>query len=140
EGSQQALEPKTGAVKAMVGGVDFHRSKFNRATQAYRQAGSAFKPIVYAAAVERAGYTAATIIVDAPISFPDNQGVWTPHNFDFKFEGPIPLRHALEESRNVPAVKTLEAVGIKTAIDYAHKLGLTGELPPYLPLALGAGE
>ena len=66
--------------------------------------------------------------------------MWTPHNFDFKFEGPIPLRHALEDSRNVPAIKTLEVVGVKVAIDYAHKLGLTGELPPYLPLALGAGE
>jgi penicillin-binding protein 1A len=140
QGSLLALEPKTGAVRAMVGGYDFERSKFNRATQAWRQVGSAFKPFVYAAAIEKAGYTAATVIVDAPISFPDNNGVWTPHNFDFKFEGPIPLRHALEESRNVPAIKTLEVVGIKTAIDYAHKLGLTGELPPYLPLALGAGE
>jgi penicillin-binding protein 1A len=140
QGSLLALEPKTGAVRAMVGGYDFERSKFNRATQAWRQVGSAFKPFVYAAAIEKNGYTPATVIVDAPISFPDNNGVWTPHNFDFKFEGPIPLRHALEESRNVPAIKTLEVVGIKTAIDYAHKLGLTGELPPYLPLALGAGE
>ena len=140
QGSLLALEPKTGAVRAMVGGYDFERSKFNRATQAWRQVGSAFKPFVYAAAIEKAGYTPATVIVDSPISFPDNNGVWTPHNFDFKFEGPIPLRHALEDSRNVPAIKTLEVVGIKTAIDYAHKLGLTGELPPYLPLALGAGE
>jgi penicillin-binding protein 1A len=140
QGALLALEPKTGAVRAMVGGYDFERSKFNRSTQAWRQVGSAFKPFVYAAAIEKAGYTPATVIVDAPISFPDNNGVWTPHNFDFKFEGPIPLRHALEESRNVPAIKTLEVVGIKTAIDYAHKLGLTGELPPYLPLALGAGE
>jgi penicillin-binding protein 1A len=140
QGSLLALEPKTGAVRAMVGGYDFERSKFNRATQAWRQVGSAFKPFVYAAAIEKAGYTPATVIVDAPISFPDNNGVWTPHNFDFKFEGPIPLRHALEDSRNVPAIKTLEVVGLKTAIDYAHKLGLTGELPPYLPLALGAGE
>src|SRR5262249_62315620 len=89
-------------------------------------------PCVTAAAIETAGYSPATVTVDAPISFPDNQGVWTPHNFDFKFEGPIPLRHALEDSRNIPAIKTLEVVGIKTAIDYAHKLGLTGELPPYL--------
>src|SRR5438876_154607 len=129
-----------GAVRAMVGGYDFERSKFNRATQAWRQVGSAFKPFVYAAAIEKAGYTAATIIVDAPVSFPDNNTIWTPHNFDYKFEGPIPMRHALEESRNVPAVKTLEVVGVKTASDYAHKLGLTGEMPPYLPLALGAGE
>jgi penicillin-binding protein 1A len=140
QGSLLALEPKTGAVRAMVGGYDFERSKFNRATQAWRQVGSAFKPFVYAAAIERAGFTPATIIVDAPVSFPDNNTVWTPHNFDYKFEGPIPMRHALEESRNVPAIKTLEVVGIQTAIDYAHKLGLSGELPPYLPLALGAGE
>src|SRR5207245_4625238 len=135
QGSLLALEPKTGAVRAMVGGYDFERSKFNRATQAWRQVGSAFKPFVYAAAIEKAGYTPATVIVDSPIAFPDNNGVWTPHNFDFKFEGPIPLRHALEDSRNVPAIKTLEVVGIKTAIDYAHKLALTRELPPYLPLA-----
>ena len=140
QGALLALEPKTGAVRAMVGGFDFERSKFNRATQAWRQVGSAFKPFVYAAAIEKAGYTPATIIVDAPVSFPDNNTVWTPHNFDYKFEGPIPMRRALEDSRNIPAIKTLEVVGIKTAIDYAHKLGLTGELPPYLPLALGAGE
>ncbi|PYQ16231.1 MAG: penicillin-binding protein [Acidobacteria bacterium] len=140
EGSLLALEPKTGAVRAMVGGFDFERSKFNRATQAYRQVGSAFKPIIYAAAIERAGYTPATIIVDAPISFPDNNTVWTPHNYDFTFWGPIPLRRAIEQSRNIPAIKTLQAVGIETGIEYAHKLGLTGELPPYLPLAIGAGE
>jgi len=140
EGALLALEPKTGAVKAMVGGFDFERSKFNRATQAFRQVGSAFKPIVYAAAFERAGYTAATIIVDAPIAFPDNQGVWTPHNYDYAFWGPIPVRRAIEQSRNIPAIKTLQAVGIETGIEYAHKLGLTGELPPYLPLAIGAGE
>jgi penicillin-binding protein 1A len=140
EGALLALEPKSGAVRAMVGGFDFERSKFNRATQAFRQVGSAFKPIVYAAAIERAGYTPATIIIDAPISFPDNQGVWTPHNYDFTFWGPIPVRRAIEQSRNIPAIKTLQAVGIETAIEYAHKLGLTGELPPYLPLAIGAGE
>jgi penicillin-binding protein 1A len=140
EGALLALEPKTGAVKAMVGGFDFERSKFNRATQAFRQVGSAFKPIVYAAAFERAGYTAATIIVDAPIAFPTIQGVWTPHNYDYEFWGPIPVRRAIEQSRNIPAIKTLQAVGIETGIEYAHKLGLTGELPPYLPLAIGAGE
>ncbi len=140
QGAVLALEPRTGAVRAMVGGYDFERSKFNRATQAWRQVGSAFKPFVYAAAIEKAGYTPATVIVDAPVSYPDNQTVWSPHNFDFNFEGPITLRHALEDSRNVPAVKTLAVVGVQTAIDYAHKLGLTGDLPPYLPLALGAGE
>jgi penicillin-binding protein 1A len=140
EGALLSLDPKTGAVKAMVGGYDFERSKFNRATQAYRQVGSAFKPIIYTAAIEQAGYTPTTILVDAPISFPDNQGVWMPHNYDFTFWGPIPVRRAVENSRNIPAIKTLQAVGIKTGIDYARKLGLAGELPPYLPIAIGAGE
>src|SRR5688500_9671549 len=140
QGALVAVDVKSGAVRAMVGGADFERTKFNRATQAMRQVGSAFKPFVYAAAIERAGYTPATIVVDSPVSFPDNAGVWSPHNFDYTFQGPIPVRRALEQSRNIPAVKTLEAVGIKTGIEYAHKLGLSGALPPYLPLALGAGE
>lgn len=140
EGALIALEPRTGAVRAMVGGYDFERSKFNRATQAFRQVGSAFKPIVYSAALERAGYTPSTVIVDSPISFPDNGGVWSPHNYDYTFWGPIPLRKAIEQSRNIPAIKTLHVVGIKTGIEYAHKLGLTADLPPYLPLAIGAGD
>jgi len=141
EGSLLALDPRTGAVKAMVGGYDFERSKFNRATQAFRQVGSAFKPIVYSAALERAGFTPATIIVDAPISLPSGPGkIWSPHNYDYKFLGAIPMRYALEQSRNIPAIKTLQTVGIETGIEYARKLGLTGELPPYLPIAIGAGE
>jgi penicillin-binding protein 1A len=142
EGSLLALDVHTGAVKAMVGGYDFERSKFNRATQAMRQVGSAFKPVVYAAAIETAGYTPATIIVDAPISFPNpwSKTVWTPQNYDLKFLGPIPARRALEQSRNIPAIKTLQAVGVETGIRYARKLGLQGELPPYLPIAIGAGE
>jgi penicillin-binding protein 1A len=133
---------KTGAVKAMVGGYDFERSKFNRATQAMRQVGSAFKPIVYSAAVEKLGWTAATIIVDSPISFPNpwNKTVWAPQNYDYRYLGPIPVRKAVEQSRNIPAVKTLQAVGIESGIEYARKLGLAGELPPFLPIALGAGE
>lgn len=140
EGALLALDPRTGAIKAMVGGYDFQRSKFNRATQAMRQVGSAFKPIVYTAAVERAGFTPATIIVDSPISFPDNNGVWAPHNYDFTFLGPIPVRRAVEQSRNIPAIKTLQVVGVQTGIEYARKLGLAGEFPPYLPIAIGAGE
>jgi penicillin-binding protein 1A len=141
EGALLALDPRSGAVRAMVGGYDFEKSKFNRATQAFRQVGSAFKPILYSAALERAGFTPATIIVDAPISFPSEPGkVWTPHNYDYKFLGPIPLRYAIEQSRNIPAIKTLQTVGIETGIEYARKLGLTGELPPYLPIAIGAGE
>jgi penicillin-binding protein 1A len=142
EGALLALDVKTGAVRAMVGGYDFERSKFNRATQAYRQLGSSFKPVVYAAALETLGWNAVTTIVDAPISFPNpwNGTVWAPHNYDMKFLGAIPLHKAVEQSRNIPAVKTLQAVGVKTGIEYAKKLGLTGEFPPYLPIALGAGE
>jgi penicillin-binding protein 1A len=142
EGSLLAMDVRTGAVLAMVGGYDFERSKFNRATQAMRQVGSAFKPIVYSAALERGGYTPATIIVDSPISFPNpwSKTVWAPHNYDGQYWGPIPLWRALEDSRNIPAIKTLERVGIETGIEYARKLGLRGELPPYLPIAIGAGE
>jgi penicillin-binding protein 1A len=140
QGSLLALEPRTGAVVAMVGGYDFGRSKFNRATQAYRQVGSAFKPIVYAAAIEKAGYTPATVVVDSPVTFPDNRGAWSPHNYDHTFLGPIPVRRALEQSRNVPAIKTLQVVGVETGMEYARRLGLEGPLQPYLPLAIGAGE
>jgi penicillin-binding protein 1A len=142
EGALLAMDVKTGAVRAMLGGYDFERSKFNRATQAMRQVGSAFKPVVYSAAIEKMGWTPATTIVDAPISFtnPWNKTVWAPQNYDYRYLGPIPLRRAVEQSRNIPAVKTLQAEGIETGIDYARKLGLAGELPPYLPIALGAGE
>jgi penicillin-binding protein 1A len=141
EGSLLALDVRSGAVKAMVGGYDFERSKFNRATQALRQVGSAFKPLLYAAAVEKAGYSPATIIVDSPLSLPaGNNTTWTPHNYDGTYWGAIPLRRALENSRNIPAIKTLQHIGIDTGIAYARKLGLTGELPPYLPIAIGAGE
>ncbi len=142
EGALLAMDVKTGAVRAMVGGYDFEKSKFNRATQAWRQVGSAFKPVVYAATLEKLGWTPSTLIVDAPLSFPNpwNKTVWAPQNYDFRFLGPIPVRHAVEHSRNIPAVKALQAVGIETGIEYARKLGLSGELPPFLPIALGAGE
>jgi len=141
EGALLALEVRTGAVKAMVGGYDFERSKFNRATQALRQVGSAFKPIVYSAALESGGFTVATPINDAPLSFA-NPGAppWTPKNYDGKFLGPIPLRRALEGSRNIPAIRTLQQIGVEKGIEYARKLGITSELPPYLPIAIGAGE
>ena len=142
EGALLALDVRSGAVRAMVGGYDFEKSKFNRATQALRQVGSAFKPVVYAAALETLGWTPSTILVDAPLSFPNpwNRTIWTPHNYDGAYLGPIPLRRAVEQSRNIPAVKTLQAVGVEKGIEYARKLGLSGELPPYLPIALGAGE
>jgi penicillin-binding protein 1A len=142
EGALLAEEVRTGAVRAMVGGYDFERSKFNRATQAMRQVGSAFKPVVYAAALESLGWTPSTVLLDAPLSFtnPWDKSVWTPQNYDGTFWGPIPLRRAVEQSRNVPAVRTLQAVGVEKGIEYARKLGIEGELPPYLPIALGAGE
>jgi penicillin-binding protein 1A len=142
EGALLAMDVRTGAVRTMVGGYDFGRSKFNRATQAMRQVGSAFKPIVYSAAIETLKWTPATILVDAPLSFsnPWNKTIWTPQNYDGSYLGPITLRRAIEQSRNIPAVKTLQALGVDRGIDYARRLGLTGELPPYLPIALGAGE
>jgi penicillin-binding protein 1A len=142
EGALLALDVRSGAVRAMVGGYDFEKSKFNRATQAMRQVGSAFKPVVYAAALETLGWTPSTILVDAPLSFtnPWDKTVWTPQNYDGAYAGPIPLRRAVEQSRNIPAVKTLQAVGVEKGIEYARKLGIAGELPPFLPIALGAGE
>jgi penicillin-binding protein 1A len=142
EGGLLAMDVRSGAIRAMIGGYDFERSKFNRATQAMRQVGSAFKPILYSAAIEKDGWTPATIIVDSPISFPNqwNKTVWSPQNYDGAYWGPIPLRKAIEHSRNIPAIKTLQAIGIESGIEYARKLGLSGELPPFLPIAIGAGE
>jgi len=141
EGAILAIDNRTGQVKTMVGGYSFERSKFNRATQALRQVGSSFKPIVYTAAIDR-GFTPASLILDAPVSFAagPNQPMYSPQNYDHKFEGPVTLRHALEESRNVPAVRVMDQLGPRQVIAYARKLGLSSPLPPYLPIALGAGE
>jgi penicillin-binding protein 1A len=136
-----AMDTRSGAIKAMVGGFDFERSKFNRAVQAHRQTGSIFKAIVYSAAVESLGWGPETLIVDAPISFSTaGSPTWSPHNYDMRFEGTITLQHAIEESRNIPAIKTLQAIGVEKGIEYARKLGLKDVLPPYLPIAIGAGE
>ena len=136
-----AMDTRSGAIKAMVGGFDFERSKFNRSVQAHRQTGSIFKAIVYSGAVESLGWGPETLIVDAPISFSAaGSPTWSPHNYDMKFEGTITVQHAIEESRNIPAIKTLQAIGIEKGIEYARKLGLKDELPPYLPIAIGAGE
>jgi penicillin-binding protein 1A len=141
EGAVLAIDNRTGQVKAMVGGYSFERSKFNRATQALRQVGSSFKPIVYTAAIDR-GFTPASLILDAPVSFSAgaNQPLYSPQNYDHKFEGPVTLRHALEDSRNVPAVRVMDQLGARQVIAYARKMGLTSPLPPYLPVALGAAE
>jgi penicillin-binding protein 1A len=140
EGAMLVIDNHTGYIKAMVGGWDFGRSKFNRAVQAYRQLGSTFKPIVYTAAIDR-GYTAVTSIVDAPVSFPAGNGdVYEPHNYDHKFLGPITLRYALEESRNIPAIKMMEMLGVRNVLGYAKRFGFAEEFGPYLPIALGAGD
>jgi penicillin-binding protein 1A len=141
EGAVLILDNRTGQVMTMVGGFSFERSKFNRATQAYRQVGSAFKPFVYTAAID-SGYTPATILMDTPVSFAGGAGqpAYTPLNYDRTFEGPITLRRALEQSRNVPAVRVMDQLGPKQVNTYARRLGLESPLPPYLAVALGAAE
>jgi penicillin-binding protein 1A len=134
-----AIENATGEIKAMVGGYSFEDSKFNRATQAFRQVGSSFKPYVYAAAVEK-GANPFDTIVDAPFTVTSGGQAYSPHNYDEKFEGTITLRRALAGSRNVPAVKLAEKVGISSVVDMARRFGITTPLPPYLPLALGAAD
>jgi len=139
EGALVAIDNATGEIKAMVGGRDFNLSKFNRATQALRQVGSSFKPYVYTAVIDQGGSPDDTIL-DAPITFQTASGPYTPHNYDGKFEGTITLRRALAQSRNIPALKLAERVGIKTVIDYAHRMGVTENIPAYLPVALGSAE
>ncbi|MGA9564728.1 MAG: PBP1A family penicillin-binding protein [Candidatus Korobacteraceae bacterium] len=141
QGALLALDNSTGDVKAMVGGRSFEESKFNRATQALRQVGSSFKPYIYTAAIDE-GMTPDDTVLDAPVSFPGGpSGPYTPHNYDGKFEGLITFRHALAESRNIPALKVTERVGgIKTVIEYARKFGITSPMPAYLPVALGAAD
>lgn len=139
EGALVAIDNATGEIKAMVGGRDFNLSKFNRATQALRQVGSSFKPYVYTAVIDEGGSPDDTI-VDAPTTFQTVSGPYTPHNYDSKFEGTITLRRALAQSRNIPALKLADRVGIKTVIDYAHRFGITSNIPAYLPVALGSAE
>ena len=140
QGALVAIDNATGEIKAMVGGRDFNLSKFNRSTQALRQVGSSFKPYVYTAAIDR-GATPDDTILDAPVTFPMPSGpAYEPHNYDEKFEGTITLRRALAQSRNIPALKLADSIGMKTVIDYAHRFGITPNIPPYLPVALGAVE
>jgi len=141
QGALVALDPRTGYILAMVGGRDFSSSQFNRATQARRQAGSAFKPIVYAAALDK-GFTPATVIVDEPLSYIDVPGKepWQPQNFDREFWGPITFRKALTFSRNVVTVKIAQNIGVDYLIEYAKNLGIKSKLEPNLSLALGAAN
>lgn len=141
EGALVALDNRTGQVLAMVGGYSFGRSKFNRATQAYRQMGSTVKPILYTAAIDR-GLTPTTILVDEPTSFDAGAGQppYQPRNYDRKFEGRITLRHALEQSRNIPSVKIIDMLGPSQVASYARKFGFAQEFRPFLSMALGAQE
>jgi penicillin-binding protein 1A len=134
-----AIDNPTGEVKAMVGGYDFDQSKFNRATQAVRQTGSSFKVYVYATALEQ-GASPFDTIVDEPVTFRSGGQNYSPKNYDLKFEGRITLRRALADSRNVPAVRLLEHVGVQNTIDMARRFGVSSPLPPYLPLALGSAD
>jgi penicillin-binding protein 1A len=141
EGVALVLESATGAVRAMVGGWDFERSKFNRATQARRQVGSAFKPLVFGAALE-AGYTPADTLFDAPVVFLGADGLpsYSPRNYYRKYYGILTLRRALELSVNVTSVKLLDLVGVQRVVDFAHRCGVHSDLPPYPALALGTPD
>lgn len=140
EGALVAIDNKTGRIKAMVGGWSFARSKFNRAVQAHRQLGSTFKPIVYTAAIDR-GFTPTSLIVDQPVTYTSaGSAPYSPQNYDHEFEGSVTLRHALEDSRNIPAVRMMETVGPNTVLRFAKRFGFGGAFPPYLSIALGSGE
>ncbi|MGA8866019.1 MAG: PBP1A family penicillin-binding protein [Candidatus Sulfotelmatobacter sp.] len=139
QGALVAIDNATGGIKAMVGGRDFNESKFDRATQALRQVGSSFKPYVYTTVIDQ-GANPDDTILDEPVTFETPTGPYSPHNYDERYEGIITLRRALAQSRNIPALKLANRVGIKTVIDYAERFGITSKLPPYLPVALGAAE
>src|SRR5579863_7658940 len=139
QGALLAIDNATGGIKAMIGGRDFNDSKFDRATQALRQVGSSFKPYVYTTVIDQ-GASPDDTILDEPVTFETPSGEYSPHNYDEKFEGIITLRRALAQSRNIPALKLANKVGIKAVIEYAGRFGITSKLPPYLPVALGSAE
>jgi len=142
QGALTSVRSNDGALQALVGGYDFHYSKFNRAIQAKRQAGSSFKPFIYSAALSR-DYTAATLINDAPVVFHDPalEGTWRPENYSGKFFGPTRLRVALFKSRNLVSIRILRAIGVRYATQFAEKYGFDSKLLPHdLSLALGSGE
>jgi penicillin-binding protein 1A len=143
EGAFVALHPQTGAVRALVGGFDFAKNKFNHVTQAWRQPGSSFKPFIYSAALEK-GFTAATLVNDSPLFF--DGGVtggqpWEPKNYDGKFEGPMSLRTGLAKSKNMVSIRVLQAVGARNAQEWVTRFGFDEDKhPAYLTMALGAGS
>ncbi len=143
EGAFVALDPRNGAIKALVGGFDYEKNKFNHVTQAWRQPGSSFKPFIYSAALEK-GFTPATVVNDAPLFFDaDFTGgqPWEPKNFDGKFEGPMTLRHGLAKSKNMVSIRVLQAIGAPYARDWITRFGFDEDKhQPYLTMALGAGS
>ena len=141
EGALISLDPANGGIEAMVGGFDYFKNKFNRATQARRQPGSNFKPFIYSAALEK-GYTAATVINDAPVVFDDDslEATWRPENYSGKFYGPTRMREALIKSRNLVSIRVLQSIGLRFATNYIQRFGFDREHMPYdLSLALGSG-
>jgi penicillin-binding protein 1A len=143
EGAFVAMDPLTGAVRALVGGFDFKRGKFNHVTQAWRQPGSSFKPFVYSAALEK-GFTSATVVNDAPLFFDagaTGSQPWEPKNYDGKFEGPMPLQTALAKSKNMVSIRVLQGTGLDFAQEWIQQFGFDGSKhPAYLTMALGAGS
>ena len=139
EGAIIAIDPRTGAIRAMVGGYDFERSQFNRALVSLRQPGSAFKPIIYATAID-GGMTPATLVLDAPVVYEqDDPGkTWKPENYEKRFFGPITLREALRHSRNAATVRLLEQIGVRRVTEFSRQLGIQSPLSRDLSLALGS--
>src|SRR5437879_7779444 len=139
QGALLAINNSTEEIKAMVGVYSFEDSKFNRATQALRQVASSVKVYVYGDALEK-GATTFDTIVDLPFTTTSGGQPYSPRNYDEKFEGTITLRRALAGSRNVPAVKLADKIGLNTVVDMTRRFGIATPLPPYLPLALGAAD
>ena len=141
EGGVVVMDPRTGRVLALAGGWSYGRSQFNRAVQAQRQPGSAFKPFVYLAAMD-AGFTPASIVLDAPFSYDPGYGqpIWTPRNYGGDYLGPTSIRRGLELSRNLMTVRMAQQIGMRKVVDVAKKFGVTDQMGAYLPMSLGAGE
>jgi penicillin-binding protein 1A len=138
-GAIVVMDPQTGRVLAMVGGFSYDQSQFNRATQALRQPGSSFKPLVYATALDN-GYTPSSVVLDGPIEIDTGTGIWAPENYTRKYYGPSTLRFGIEHSRNVMTVRLAQDIGMPLIGEYAKRFGIYDNLPPYLSFALGAGE
>ncbi|MGM9516392.1 penicillin-binding protein 1A [Roseateles sp. DB2] len=143
EGAFVAMDPKDGRIRAMVGGFDYNKNKFNHVTQAWRQPGSSFKPFIYSAALEK-GFTPATVVNDAPLFFDattTGSQPWEPKNYDGTFDGPLPLRKALAKSKNMVSIRVLQSIGVHYAQDWITRFGFEAEKhPAYLTMALGAGS